>query len=62
MAENAAPPPMPDVPRKEVHAVVKTMLRDTQVRWVAIVFQESSDGGDLFTVTPYVIDPTKAGS
>lgn len=58
MAENAAPPPMPDVPRKEVHAVVKTMMRDTQVRWVAIVFQAVGDGGDLFTVTPYVTDPT----
>lgn len=58
MAENAPPPPMPGVPRAQVHRVVQTMMRDRQVRWLAIVFQEADDTGDLFTITPYVTDPT----
>jgi hypothetical protein len=58
MSDNV-PPPMPGVPRNQVHRVVQTMMRDTRVRWVAVVFQTPSDGGDLFTVTPYVDDPTR---
>ncbi|MCC7549048.1 MAG: hypothetical protein IT532_14905 [Burkholderiales bacterium] len=62
MAENDSHPPMPDVPRAQVHRVVQTMMRDTQVRWVAIVFQDANDTGDLFTITPYVADPTTGGA
>jgi len=58
MSENV-PPLMPDVPRNQVHRVVQTMMRDTRVRWVAVVFQTTNDTGDLFTVTPYVDDPTQ---
>jgi hypothetical protein len=57
MSDNV-PPPMPDVPRNQVHRVVQMMMRDTRVRWVAVVFQAENDTGDLFTVTPYVDDPT----
>ncbi len=62
MAENAAPPPMPDVPRSQVHRVIQTMMRDTRVRWVAIVYQKTTDSTDLFTLTPYVTDPTTQAS
>jgi hypothetical protein len=52
-------PPMPDVPRDDVHRVIKTMLRDAKVRWAAVVFQaQDAAGVDLFTVTPYTKDPT----
>jgi len=53
---------MPGVPRNQVHRVVQTMMRDTQVRWVAVVFQVENDTGDLFTVTPYVDDPTQGSA
>ncbi len=50
---------MPGVPRGQVHRVIQTMMRDPEVRWVAILFQGNDDAGDLFTITPYVEDPTR---
>jgi hypothetical protein len=51
-------PPMPDVPRDDVHRVIKTMMRDTRVRWVSVVFQTPNPDVDLFVVTPFIEDPT----
>ena len=51
-------PPMPDVPRDDVHRVVKTMMRDTRVRWASVVFQTQNADVDLFVVTPFIEDPT----
>jgi hypothetical protein len=51
-------PPLPDVPRDEVHRVIKTMMRDARVRWVSVVFQDQSAGDDRFVVTPFTEDPT----
>ena len=51
-------PPMPDVPRDDVHRVVKTMMRDARVRWVSVVFQAQNSDVDMFVVTPFIADPT----
>lgn len=36
------------------------MLLDSRVQWVVIVFEAMVDEIDGFTVTPYIVDPTKA--
>jgi hypothetical protein len=50
--------PMPDVPRDEVHRVIRAMMRDVRVRWVSVVFQGQNGATDLFTLTPFTQDPT----
>ena len=51
-------PPMPNVPRDEVHRVIKNMMRDERVRWVSVVFEGQGADGDRFVVTPFIEDPT----
>jgi hypothetical protein len=53
------PSPQSNVPRSDVSNVVEAMLFDRQVKWIGIVCEATVDGADRFTVTPYVVDPTK---
>ena len=53
------PSPQSNVPRNDVSNVVDAMLLDNQVKWIGIVYEVTVGGVDRFTVTPYVVDPTK---
>ena len=53
------PSPQSNVPRTDVSNVVDAMLLDSQVKWVGIVYEATVDGVDRFTVTPYIVDPTR---
>lgn len=53
------PSPQTGVPRDDVHNVVEAMLLDDRIKWIAIVFEKNAGGQDLFTLTPYVLDPTE---
>jgi hypothetical protein len=53
------PSPQTNVPRSDVANVVDAMLLDSQVKWIGIVYEATVAGVDRFTVTPYVVDPTK---
>lgn len=57
----ALQPPFPqsNVPRSDVSNVVDAMLLDGQVKWVGILYVDTVGGVDRFTVTPYIVDPTK---
>jgi hypothetical protein len=52
------PDPQTGVPRDDVHNVVEAMLLEERVKWIAIVFEKNAGGRDLFTVSPFVTDPT----
>lgn len=47
-----------NVPRDDVSNVVDTMLMDTRVKWIAVVFQDTVDSTDRFIITPHIVDPT----
>ena len=49
-----------NVPRDDVGNVVDAMLLDSQVKWIAIVYEATVGGTDQFVVTPYVVDPTQS--
>lgn len=53
------PSPQSNVPRNDVSNVVDAMLLDSRVKWVGIVYEATVGGIDRFTVTPYIVDPTK---
>jgi hypothetical protein len=53
------PSPQSNVPRTDVSNVVDAMLLDSRVKWIAIVYEGTASGVDRFTITPYVVDPTK---
>lgn len=54
----ADPDPIVRVPRDQVHAVVKDMLKfDPRVRWISIVLDEPPAVPQTFTVTPFVEKP-----
>lgn len=53
------PSPQTNVPCNDVANVVDAMLLDGRVKWVGIVHEAAVGGVDRFTVTPYVVDPTK---
>ena len=55
------PDPQAGVPRDDVHEVVGDMLLEPRVKWIAIVFEKNVGGQDVFTVTPFVTDPTRGG-
>jgi hypothetical protein len=55
------PSPQTNVPRDDAGNVVDAMLLDTQIKWIAVVFEATVDGVDQFTVTPYISDPTSGG-
>lgn len=48
-----------NVPRTDVANVVDAMLLDSRVKWIGVVYEATVGGVDRFTVTPYVVDPTK---
>ena len=50
-------PPVKEVPRDEVAKVVKRVIADDDIKWIAIEFDHNQDGVDLFTVTPWSVDP-----
>ena len=52
------PSPQTGVPRQEVNDVVDAMLLDPRVKWIAIVVEGGAGAQELFTVTPYIVDPT----
>jgi hypothetical protein len=52
------PSPQTNVPRNDVANGVDAMLLDSQVKWVAIVYEATVGGVDRFLITPYVVDPT----
>jgi len=54
-----APPEQMNVPREGVPAVVGVMLSEPQVKWVAVIYQDTVDGVDRFQVVPYTSDPTQ---
>ena len=53
------PSPQSNVPRNDVSNVVDAMLLDGRVKWVGIIYEATVGGVDRFTVTPYIVDPTK---
>jgi len=55
------PPPAEqvNVPREGVPLVVGAMLLEPQVKWVAVIYQDTIDGVDRFQVVAYTCDPTQ---
>jgi hypothetical protein len=51
------PPAVKKVPRDEVARVVKRIIDEDDIKWIAIEFDHNEDGVDLFTITPWNVDP-----
>ncbi len=51
------PSPQNNVPRDDVHNVVDAMLFDSNVKWISIVFETTTNGIDRFVITPFITDP-----
>jgi len=46
------------VERAHVADVVRHMMAYPDIKWVAIIYQSTVDGVDLFNLVPYTTDPT----
>jgi len=46
------------VERAHVADVVRHMMAFPDIKWVAIIYQSTVDGVDLFNLVPYTTDPT----
>jgi hypothetical protein len=45
------------VPRNEVPDVVKDILMEPDIKWIAIEFRSTENGVDFFDITPWNTDP-----
>jgi len=58
---NPMPPSNPEsvhnVPRSEVPEVVKDILMEPDIKWIAIEFRHKENGVDFFDITPWNTDP-----
>ncbi len=50
-------PAVKDVPRDDVARVVKRIIADDDIKWIAIEFDRNEGGVDLFTITPWNVHP-----
>jgi hypothetical protein len=53
----ANPSPVLHVKRAEVPDIVKEILLEPDIKWVAVEFAKSEDGVDYFDITPWNTDP-----
>jgi hypothetical protein len=51
------PESVQNVPRSEVPDVVKDILMEPDIKWLAIEFRHTENGVDFFNVTPWNTDP-----
>jgi hypothetical protein len=52
-----APQPVRHVQRTEVSDVVKDIMFESDVKWVAVEFAGTEAGVDFFDITPWTSDP-----